>query len=246
MATIDELKRQGRLSNQEMDDVIERAARLQERARRGDDGRSVEDVKEVGKELDIEPRFVDAALDDLRAERARAEESARRVGIRRKKALVGAAVAALLTLLLAWGGSGGVRSAQARAEAANSALSVVLDRQAALVPQLLAMGGGAVSELETQRKRLLEARSPSDRAAAADELQVAMASVLAKLPPARDASESQMRLSLYHELVGAQNRITVEKRRYEEALAAWRAAGRGMTARLAIGMGFAERAPAPR
>jgi LemA protein len=243
MATISDIKQQRHLSSAEMDEVIERAAKLQVQSGQGPSGFTVEQLKQLGEEVDIDPRFVDSALEQMRVEKQAASAAAARARALRKKLLLAGAAALALLLLVAWLGSSGVREAQGRAEVAGSALAAVIDRQSALLPQLLAMGGGTASELEAHRKRLAEASTPDERAQAADRLQVAMAGALAKLPSPADPAQAQMRLSLHHELVGAQNRITVERRRYDEAMASWRAAGRNPAARLAVGMGFAERAP---
>jgi hypothetical protein len=246
MPTISELKQKGELPPAEMDEVIERAARLQEQARAGKRGFSVDEVKAVGQELDIDPRFVDAALEQLRTDRQQAAQAAQQARARRNRLLKvgGAALGALLAVsfLVGWAGAGSVRSAGARAEVAQSALTAVLDRQVALIPQLLALGGGAAADVEAPRRRLQEAGDLPARTAAANDLQLAMANALARLPVPGDPALAQMRLSLQHELVGAQNRITIERRRYEEARAAWRAAAEAPSGRLAVAFGLA-RAP---
>jgi LemA protein len=239
MATVTELKRERRIPDDQMDDVIARAARLQEQARAGARDLTVAEVKEVGQELDIDPRFVDVALAELERERAEAAVAKQRARTwRLRLAAAGGAVIALL-LVVAWSGAGGVRAAERRAEAAGTALTTVLDRQARLLPQLLALAGGASGELASHQRRLADARTLAERAAAADALAAAMATAVGRLPASRDPSQAQMRLSLQHELVGAQNRLTVEHRRYHEARAAWRAAVQGPAARLAVLLGFA-------
>jgi LemA protein len=243
MPTVSELKRERRLPDDQMDEVIVRAARLQERERAPAAGVTLSELKEVGQELDIDPRFVDAAIAELERERGEAEAARKRARSLRLKLLAAGAGLVVALMLVAWSGAGGVRAAQNRAEVAGTALGVVLDRQARLLPQLLALSGGAATELEAQRGRLSAAGDLHERAAAADALSAAMTGALAQLPPPRDPAQAQMRLSLQHELVGAHNRITVEHRRYQEALAAWRAAARGPAARLALLVGFASPPP---
>jgi LemA protein len=243
MATISELKRDRRLPEGEMDEVIVRAARLQERARAPEKGVSVAELKEVGQDLDIDPRYVDEALAELERERAQAAEAAKRARARRRKALIAGAAAAAVLVLMAWAGAGGVRAAQGRAEVAGSALDTVLERQARLLPQLLALSGASAGELAPHQRRLSEARDRAERAAAAEAMSGALTGLLARLPPPGDPSQAQQRLSLQHELVGAQNRITVEQRRHAEAVAAWRAATRGPAARLAVLFHFASAPP---
>src|SRR5687768_4604097 len=115
MPTISELKQKGELPAAEMDEVIERASRLQEQARGGSRGFSLDEVKAVGQELDIDPRFVEAAMEQLQTEREQAAEAARQARARRNRLLKlgGAGLGGLLAVsfLVGWAGAGGVRSA---------------------------------------------------------------------------------------------------------------------------------------
>lgn len=234
-----EIQRRARLTDAEMDRVIERASQLQEQELGVDAGRSVEEIKEVGKELDIDPRFVDRAVEDLQRER---DEAARaRAG---KKKLVAIALAALLGIgalagVTGFAASGSVRKAEETTQLAEVNLDTVVKRQAALIPALVALVGGQVDDLKALQDRVDAAPDAPSRLAAAQALSMAMASKLGQLPPSPDPASAQQRLSLHHELVGAQNRITVEQRRYESARAAWRAAAESPSGRIAVALGFA-------
>lgn len=245
MATLEELKRQRNLSDRDMDEVIERATRLQEKA--GGTGRSVDDVKAVAKELDIDARFVDQAMAELERERAaRAAEAAEARASRQRMIKVGglvAAGAAAVLLLMGWAGAGRVRDAERATALAEANLTTVLSRQATLVPQLVALSGGDVSGLRERGAALERAPDLKARLAAAEALRLEMAALIGKLPPAADPATAQQRLSLQHEIVGAQNRVTVEQRRYEEALAGWRAAAGSPSGKVAVTLGFARAVP---
>jgi hypothetical protein len=69
MATISDIKQQRHLSSAEMDEVIERAAKLQVQSGQGPSGFTVEQLKQLGEEVDIDPRFVDSALEQMRVEK---------------------------------------------------------------------------------------------------------------------------------------------------------------------------------
>src|SRR5690349_5549076 len=107
MATVSELKRERRLPDAEMDQVIARAARLQDEAR-AQQGLTVAEVRQVGHELDIDARFVDAAINQLDRERADADRARGRARSRRWKLLATAAGAIALVFALAWSGAAGV------------------------------------------------------------------------------------------------------------------------------------------
>lgn len=227
-----------------MDRVLERASTLQERARGSAPGHSVGDIKKVGAELDIDAAFVDQAMEELRAEEARKAEAQRQSAAqKRKAAMVGGSV---LVGVLALGGVGsmGVRSAADQAEGARANLETVVRRQTALVPQLLALSGGEVVGLTELQRAVDDARDVRAQAHAADALQLAMAQAMGKLPPAQNEAQSQQRLSLQHEMVGATNRISTERRRYDQAVVAWRQAARGPLGRLGVLLGLAPSPPA--
>lgn len=225
-----------------MDRVIERASQLQERASAGAPGHALEDVKKVGEELDIDARFVDQALADLKAEEDRV--AAERVHREAQVKKAGMVVAGVLAASLALGavGAGGVRSAAGQADLARANLQTVVQRQTALVPQLLALAGGQAAGLADLQRAVDDAKDVDAQLRAADQLQLAMAQAVGSLPAAQNDSQSQQRLSLQHEMVGATNRVSTERRRYEEALAAWRQAASSGLGRLGVAVGLA---PAP-
>jgi hypothetical protein len=246
MATISQLQRERRLPNDQLDEVIARASQLQEQARADNAQLTMSEVKAVGGELDIDPRFIEAAIVALERERAEAVGARERRRVFGRKLLLAGAALAVLALVPVWIAGGRVRAAAARAEAAEAALASVLDRQARLLPQLLALSGAGtadLSDLESHRQRVLNAREISERVVAAERLAGAMTNILVHMNTRPAPADSQMRLSLQHELVGAQNRITTEHRRYEESLTAWRAAAQSPLARVAAVLTLAPSPP---
>jgi len=236
VSTREELAQARRLSTKEMDEVIERATRIQESA--GVTGRSVEDVKKVGKELDIEPAFIDRAMAEIQEEKARAAAASTASSALRKKIAIAIAGFGVALFAVAGVGSGSVRSAAGDAALARGNLVTVLDRQTQLVPQLLALSGGDVGGLSERVQEVQATQDVEEKTRAADKLQMALAQALGSLPQ----DGSPQRLSLQHEIVGATNRVATERRRYEEALAEWRTAASGPIARLGV---LLHMAPAP-
>ena len=245
MSTREQIQQHERLSAQQMDRVLERASTLQERARgAGPSGHTLGEIKKVGAELDIDAAFVDQALREVRAEEERAAQAARARG--RLARTAGLAAAGVMAGVLALGGVGSmaVRSAAEGAEAARAAVETVVRRQAALVPQLLALSGGDVTGLAEHQRAVEDAPDLAAQVRAADALQLAMARALGQLPPAQNEAQSQQRLSLQHELVGATNRVSTERRRHEQAVVVWRQAARAPLGRLAVALGMAPPPPA--
>jgi hypothetical protein len=176
---------------EDVDDVIGLAAQMKNAAA---DRLTVDDLKEVGRELEIEERFVERAVQALEERRRQAElEARRRAERRRKQALVGVAVLGVLVAIVA----GGTLSARA---SLREALSDVERRRAQVVNVI-------------ERQARVESRYRD-----------------APPSPERDA-----------ELAGAENRVRIERARYDEAAARYNAAAGGPFARLA---GAVSRVPA--
>lgn len=252
MGIREELLRRGQVPASEVDDVIAEAGRLQEHDRALNEQRATrEELDKVASELDISPEYVQRALqkreeDRKAAERAAVEkaEAEKRSAQRRKLLLFGglgvAGAVAVLALLLGLVGAGSVRSAAIDAHAAQAELVTVLERQASLAPQLVGLAGGDPGDLSSLASKVHDAGSLNDRIQAADALSTAMAKTLGQLPPPANDADAQLRLNLQYEVTGAQNRITVETRRYKEAEARWDGAADSITGRLAVGLGLAD------
>ncbi len=247
MAEREEIKRQHHIPEDDLDDVLEIAQRLQHAEQAAKPTVSTADVESIASELSIAPRYVEQAVAELRAQRER-QEAAREAAVEGRRKLqrtIVATAAGVVLLVGALGGVGaiGVSAAEQRAASAQSALEVVVDRQLALLPQLVALSGGQVGSLGRYEVRLREARSVPEKLAVSRELSAQMAAKIGQLPPSADPSAAQQRLSLQHEVVGMQNRITTEQRRYQEAVTAWRNAAGSPTGRIAVSLGMARRPP---
>lgn len=237
-----------RVKREELDDVVGLAAELQDQARAEAAQPTVSDVVEVARELDVDAKYVEEALRERerrKAEEQRARDEAAEAARQRsawwRKVGGAAAVVALASSLLGGvvgGGSALVASSRMSAAhqetvAAELSLGAALDREQALVPTLVALSGGRV-----------EAPAPAadlaGKLAASDALSRTLADTLADLPAPPDDAAAQRRTELQYELTGTRNRITVERRRWEQAQAAEAAAGRGLGAAVARTVGLAD------
>ncbi|MBM3270327.1 MAG: hypothetical protein FJZ01_22055 [Candidatus Sericytochromatia bacterium] len=243
----EELGRQHHIPEDDLDDVLEIAQRLQHQAQAARPGVSRQDLDKVASELAIEPQYVEQAVGELERSRERAARERQARAAARQK-LLRTALAGVLAVVVGTGalgavGAAGVNGAAQRAASARTALEVVIDRQVALLPQLVALGGGTTGSLGRYEARLRDARTVAEKLAVSRDLATAMASRLGQLPPATDPAAAQQRLSLQHEVVGMQNRITTEQRRYQEAVDAWRGAASSPTGRIAMSLRWAPRPP---
>jgi hypothetical protein len=237
----DALRKQRNLSDEDLREVISRASRLQQQAR---GARDEVDVKEVAEELDIAPQYVDEALAAWEVERKQAEAEAARAKIRkRRNMMIGAATAGvvgLFVLIGAWSRGGTIdRTSEALGDA-EARWRGSVTRQAELLPKLVALSGGDPAPLLDRARKVGEAREPEDLTAASDALNRAVTEALSRLPPPTGTGADQQRLSLQHEVSGTQNRMTVERARFEAARAADDRARKGFLATVARLFGWAD------
>jgi LemA protein len=104
-------------------------------------------------------------------------------------------------------------------------VDVVLQRRADLIPNLVATVKGyaqqevkVFGDVDNARAALLSARTPADKIAANGQLDGALGRLLAIVENYPNLKSNQNFLALQDELAGTENRIAVERRRYNEAI----------------------------
>lgn len=253
MGTREALRRHEGVDNDDIDDIIGIAQELQNARDDAESRATVEEIEAVADDLDIDPALVEEAIAVLQRRREEAAEAARleaaeAAASRARWARLGligggglAAVAAgvlILVVGMAWSGSVAIDQAEAQVSSAERALDVVLERQASLVPQLVALSGGDSSGLDSLAAAVKGAATTDERLAASERLGEALVGRLGAMSSDDAGASAQQRLDLQHEIVGAQNRITTERRRVEEARAALAEAEASMTGGLARTLGL--------
>jgi len=145
-------------------------------------------------------------------------------------AVVGVVLALLLVVALIVGGSyvssknEMVRKSEAIKQAW-SQVDVVLQRRADLIPNLVATVKGyaqheqtVFADIANARAGLLNARTPADKIAANGQLDGAIGRLLLVVENYPNLKADQNFMALQDELSGTENRIAVERRRYNEAI----------------------------
>jgi len=106
-----------------------------------------------------------------------------------------------------------------------SQVDVVLQRRADLIPNLVETVKGYAKQEQTvfgdianARAGLLNARTPADKIAANGKLDGALGRLLLIVENYPDLKSNQNFMALQDELAGNENRIAVERRRYNEAI----------------------------
>jgi hypothetical protein len=237
------------IPDDEVDDIVAIAARLKDEdpARAG--GATEAEVAEVAAELDIEAEYVQAALEQWRTDKIDRVEAdklaaqARKAASARRKALMWGVLASIVliamgSLGLATLGAARINGAHHHVVTTQAQLGVVLERQAALAPQLVALGGGDPTEIAALAADVGSTGDMESRLSNSRALGLAMAKEMNGTHHGSRA-ELQILLNLQHEVTGTQNRISTESRRYRAAQAAHREVAGGLTGWLATGYGLA-------
>jgi LemA protein len=145
------------------------------------------------------------------------------------KALLGVVVVLLIVALIFGGSFVNRRNQMAvKREAVNAAWSqvdVVLQRRADLIPNLVETVKGfaqqeqvVFGEIAKARSALLSAQTPADKIAANGRLDSALGRLLVVVENYPQLRSNENFLRLQDELAGTENRIAVERRRYNETL----------------------------
>ena len=148
-----------------------------------------------------------------------------------KKVLIVVAVLILIALIAAGKYVGSRNEMVRKSEAVSAAWSevdVVLQRRADLIPNVVETVKGYAAQEQTvfadianARAALLSARAPADRIAANTRLDGALGRLLAVVENYPQLRSNENFLRLQDELAGTENRIAVERRRYNQALQAY-------------------------
>jgi LemA protein len=196
--------------------IVRRALRLQADAGGGMDRSTLEaSAAEVG----VAPEWIREAAGQVRAERQAA--AARR----RVLQVVGVGAAVLFALFL-WGSYSALNHAQTRVEAARAQLETTLQRRFNLLPNLVkvtreyaAHERAVVDAIAAARSRFQQASTLTEKEAASAQLQTALPRLLAVVESHPQLRSSELYLRLQDELAGTENRIAVDRRRYNQAVA---------------------------
>jgi LemA protein len=107
-------------------------------------------------------------------------------------------------------------------------VDVVLQRRADLIPNLVQTVQGfaahettVFADVDKARTQYLNAQTPTDKIAASNQLYGAEVKVLALAENYPQLKSNQNFLQLQDELAGTENRIAVERRRYDDAIQAY-------------------------
>jgi LemA protein len=249
------------ISKEDLDDIIGIASLLEEKEQDAE-RISLEEVQSVASELGISPDKVQEALTFLQNRRKEEKEKQELEKKQRKQSItivaaLSAGMALMCVICIFIMASSASSSLEAVAEViqekqqqmtkSKAQLNNVLDRQAQLIPQLTAMMGGDVSALEQSQKKLSLEKDIDKKLQLSQQLTFDISKAIGALPTPANAADSQKLLNFQYEVTGSQNRISTEKKRYDEILVElttaqqeWDKKSSGLGARLSLSIGMSE------
>jgi LemA protein len=203
-------------------EVFRRASRYADAAQ---EGYEVSALMDAGAAVDLPPQLIERAIREIEADRLQAATGEQVRRKRFQRLLVRFAIAlgiAALGLVVA---ANRLIHQEQRVEAAWAQVENQLERRAALLPRLSAMAETASLRDSHLQEQLRQVRSAVDRASTPVEISQATDRVDALLDRfhrrlAKDpaASRDPLLLALQYEITGAENRLAVERMRYNQAV----------------------------
>jgi LemA protein len=231
VATIKEQLAHEGFTDKEAEEIFLRAADLQNQAEQLGERMSREVLEDSAAGAGIRREFVEQAIQQWKAERT--EQAARRTAQRR----AGSAIAIFVVAFLAIAAFFSHRALNARladVEVRQAQLDNVLQRRHDLIPNLIAVAKASAAqekELIASVGRLYQdiRRTPSleQKQALEAQLSAAVEKLMTTLRADPQTSSTAVFMRLSDEMAGAENRIAVERKRYNEAVAAYNHTARG-------------------
>lgn len=186
---------------------------------------SVSELVAAGKEADIPAEFIEQAIQDVQAKHKKQQEEQKRlVHLRQRLLLAGAGIVAALTIWYGWTYNS-LQSSNTKVDAAWAQVENQLQRRADLIPNLVNVTKAyakqekeLVSLLVRSRQAYLQATTPNQKAAATVQINQAIDRFGDYAVANPQLQSSQLFTNLQYELTGTENRLAVERMRYNQAV----------------------------
>lgn len=213
----------GGFSDREVRRILDRAARLQQRAGSGTEPGI---LRESAEEAGIPREFIDRAIEELRSEREGSAQT--------RKAAVAVVVGLLLFVGLALATAyNSLNSRLVAVQQARAQLENVLQRRYDLIPNLVAVAreySGHESQVFTAlaqaRTRYAQANTLQEKEAVERDVSATLPRFYVVVESYPELRSSEVYTRLQDELAGTENRIAVERQRYNQAVAEYNQAAR--------------------
>jgi LemA protein len=234
VATIrDQLAQKG-FTDQDAEAILRRAAELQSQSEQLEARLPRVLLEESAAAVGIPREFVEQAIQQLQAEKAAL--AVRRAARRRRRSVVVIGVAVLLALV-AFASHRSFNARLAYVEATQAQLDNVLQRRHDLIPNLIAVAKASatherdlIASLGTLYQEMQRAHSFEQKQVLEARLSDTVTHLMSRLRADPQISATAVFSRLSDEMAGAENRMAVERKRYNDAVAAYNRTARGFPA----------------
>jgi LemA protein len=234
VATIREQLAHEGFTDQEAEAIFRRAAELQGQAAQLGERLPREVLDESAAAVGIPRECVEQAIQQLTAERS--ARAVRRAARRRAVSAVAIGVAVCLTIA-AFFSHRAFNARLADVEATQAQFDNVLQRRHDLIPNLMAVAKASaaqeqdlIASLGTLYREIPAAHSLEQKQVLEAQLSDTVMQVMTLLRADPQASATAFFIRLSDEMAGAENRMAVERKRYNDAVAAYNRTARGCPA----------------
>lgn len=189
---------------------------------------SLEQLQQAGSDVQIPPEFVEKAIQEVREKRrieAQEQQAAEKRQKTIKKVAAGVAVAVALWGIFTYNS---LSSSASDVEASWAQVENQFQRRADLIPNLVSLARvqteaeqETIALLVRSRESYLQAQNLPEKQAAIAEINVAINRFNQSLGTNPQLQSSQAYQNLSYELAGTENRIAVERMRYNQAVQAY-------------------------
>ena len=160
-----------------------------------------------------------------------------------------AAVVIVLILLGVWGMYNGLVNSEVNVDNAWAQVETAYQRRADLIPNLVStveafanFERSVLQNVTAARSAWAQAATPQQQVSAANQMEGALARLLVTVEAYPDIKANQNFLALQDELAGTENRVNVERKRYNDAVSAYNKKTRMFPSNIVAGMfGFEQR-----
>jgi LemA protein len=179
---------------------------------------SLQELVEAGAEANIPPEFIQQALQEIETKHVQSVEQKRKVSL----ILTGVAI-----LLLLWSGwtYNSFSNAQQKVDTAWAQVENQLQRRTDLIPRLVTMTQTSTGQESPLADRLnqahqsyLQAKSLTEKISAMNQVSGAITQMQASITHYPKLKSSPIFTNLQYEITGTENRIAVERMRYNQAV----------------------------
>ncbi len=213
---------QEKYKDKEVETILEKAAKLQQEADAEKQNVSRSDLEAGAEEVGISQEFIDKAIQELQTEREQ--------NIRRKKKVwlaigIPAVILAFIIIIMAISTHNTLNNQMSMVEAKRAQLENVLQRRHDLIPNLIAVAKASamhdeklIESISSTISKINESKQFEDKQKLENELNSSIQQLMTAMQTDPTTSSTSIFIRLSDEMAGAENRISVERKRYNEAV----------------------------